>query len=172
MLTKDIKRIATVRATGQRFLVLAIDFNTDRITLFGNVRRFYGLQFQHDGFRTIDLSEVEISPVRVTTDVLRSLVEEYIESRRAAGATVDSGRRGYTDHGTPREQADNLYLGSTLRLPGNLVSTLASLGVHAPVPESDERIANRLLALAGEADASGQTADAEYILDLAVKLSA
>ena len=173
MKTKDIKRIATIKATGQRFLVAFVNFDTERATLFGQVTQFRGLQFTHAGFQTADLADVEISPVAVTSDLLRSLVAQYIDSRRAAGAKVESGGMRYFDHGTPRERADGLVLSASLRIPRDfpVSEVLRAFGYRVPESDSDEQIAAKLLAYAEEAEAKGQTEDASYILDLAVKFS-
>lgn len=108
----DKIRIATVRATGKRYVVSQLDFRANKAHCWGEVTEVCqngrALQTRHDAQKTFVLDAVTIAEVDRTPELLRSLFDQRIEGLRAQGHVVDDrttrrGNRRVTDHGTPAQ---------------------------------------------------------------------
>lgn len=108
-------RIATVTATGKRFMVQSIHFGTgatnpSKVHCWGDVVgfKFRGDQLcgpvKYDGSKTFLLEAVTIADVTRSATLMESLLEQTKTTRREAGHIITGGRRA-VDHGT-HEQAN------------------------------------------------------------------
>ncbi len=86
-------RVATVKATGKRYLVSFIDFKTNKVTCHGEVTRFRGMQTWHEGTKSFMLDSVDIAPeAPKTATLLQELWAQTIESKRADGYEIEVKR--------------------------------------------------------------------------------
>ncbi len=86
-------RVATVKATGKKYLVQFIDFRANKVVCWGELVTFRGLGTRHDGTKAFLLEFVEISPEMPKTDALVSeLMEQMFASKRAEGHDLEVRR--------------------------------------------------------------------------------
>lgn len=92
-------RIATVTATGHRFLVNSIDFRSEKALLWGQVTAARGVNTTHEKAFYVALAEVTITEEPKTEQLVRALWLQYHDSLRAKGHEVWlSGRKNLTAH--------------------------------------------------------------------------
>lgn len=83
-------RIATVKATGKKYLVSYIDFRANKVVCHGEVTRHRGLQTWHDGTKAFLLDVVDIAPeAPKTPELVRQLWEQCIASKREEGFVIE-----------------------------------------------------------------------------------
>lgn len=142
-------RIATVTATGARYVVIALDFTTDKAMCFGELVSFRGQKRRYNGRQTFPLADVSIEYVSsVPAD---ELLDQAIAARRAAGAVVRVSCRGNgKDFGTPLERARYRVLSAPL---------VAAMAGPAGLEDA-------LLCLAEEAERKGLSGQVEAILEM------
>ena len=94
----DETRVATVIATGERFLVqtLFIGATPDqsRCNCWGHVTSFKGLASKHEKSRTFRLDAVKVDNVAKTPQLLGELLKQHIEYLRKEGYTIHVTRGG------------------------------------------------------------------------------
>lgn len=99
-------RIATVRATGDRYIVQRLTIPTTGPALvhcWGEVMRYTGLKTQHGVSRTFTAAEVDVVDAAKTPALLASLFDQAVRAAKAAGATVvATGKRHVTLDRVPR----------------------------------------------------------------------
>jgi hypothetical protein len=123
-------RVATVLATGRRYLVVRLSFNgVALVHCCGEVVGYRGARATvARGGKTYAREQVELHDLPATAATMRALAEETIAAHRAAGHVVTvSGRRRqvWTDHGTPAQKALNDELAAEI---GRAVARLSGLG--------------------------------------------
>lgn len=99
-------RIATVKATGKRYVVQRIEsWGDEKVFCWGECVSFRGLSAKFETGRAFLPGAVDVAEVDRTADLLASLVAQRIAGLRAAGHVVSMTRTGrtYTDHGTPAQ---------------------------------------------------------------------
>jgi hypothetical protein len=104
--TNKTWRIATVKATGARYLVQSLDFRANQAFCWGEVVWAQGSRTKHEESKRFALCDVEIAPVDKTPELCAELFEQAVAGRQAAGHVLArSGRKHttITDFGT-REQ--------------------------------------------------------------------
>jgi len=160
----DKTRIATVKATGKRYIVLQLDFRTDKAHVWGEVievvQKGRTLQTRHEGQKTFHLDEVIISEVDRTPPMLRELFNQRIEGLRAEGHIIDDhttrrGNRRVTDYGTPEQQearqrtvrrlAEELAPIAKAMNLGAWVAPTVVRGADKPIPETRPEILERMV---------------------------
>jgi hypothetical protein len=108
-------RIATVKATGRRYVVERIAFarkpwEADKVFCWGDVESYFRkggaarAVHEKDG-KSFARADVDIAEVEVTDALYRGLLAQSAEVRREAGHVVEQRGRNYVDRGTP-EQAE------------------------------------------------------------------
>ncbi|MGD9749435.1 MAG: hypothetical protein AB7W59_00405 [Acidimicrobiia bacterium] len=104
MATNKTTRIATVKATGARYIVQSLDFKSDLAFCWGEVVWVQGTRTKHEESKRFPLAEVEIATVERTPALCVELFEQAVAGRQAAGHVLArSGRKhiNITDFGTP-----------------------------------------------------------------------
>lgn len=91
-------RIATVRATGSRYVVQQVDFKTNTVYCWGEVTAVKrGTAATHDASKKFPLAEVTLSEVKRTNAFLIELFEQAVEERKSRGLRVAySGKKHIT----------------------------------------------------------------------------
>ena len=89
-------RLATVLATGARFIVNCIDFKTDRVLCHGSVVVAQGSRTQHERGVWFPLASVQIATVEKTPAFCADLFNQHVAQLRAAGAVLVSSGRKHT----------------------------------------------------------------------------
>lgn len=98
MATNQPTRIATVNATGRHYIVVSVDFRTNRVNVWGELRSYSGrvgssaFRTKHDGTKTFDLSAVTISNVTPSEQLMRKLFEQSKQDLRDRGFIVRGNR--------------------------------------------------------------------------------
>jgi len=94
-------RIATVKATGKKYMVLSMRFpkteEAPTVTCWGDVYQVNGLKTRHQGHCKIFLKEeVDVVEVPRTKDVLRRLLRQYLRELKDEGydVTIQLTRKG------------------------------------------------------------------------------
>lgn len=90
-------RIATVKATGKKYLVSYIDFRANKVVCWGEVTKRVGLKTWHGPNKAFLLEAVEIGPERAKDDAfVRELVTQMLDGLKAEGKleSVSVSRRG------------------------------------------------------------------------------
>jgi len=83
-------RIATVKATGKKYLVSFIDFRANKVVCWGEVTKRKGLRTWHGPNKAWMLEAVEIGPERPKDEAfVRELVDQMIAGLREEGHVVD-----------------------------------------------------------------------------------
>ncbi len=86
-------RIATVKATGKKYLVSFIDFRSNKVTCWGEVTKRKGLQTWHGPNKVYLLEAVEIGPERAKDEAFVSeLVEQMLTGLKEEGHDVEVRR--------------------------------------------------------------------------------
>ncbi len=141
----DKTRIATVKATGKRYIVNQLDFRANKAHVWGEVTAVVPkgrvLQTRHDGQKTFLLDAVDITEVPRTRELLEALFNQRLDGLRAQGHVISDhttrrGNRRVTDHGTPEqmraraEARDRLFadLGPLLGALGDVGRRAAARG--------------------------------------------
>jgi len=146
-------RLATDTATGHRYVVLAVNYDHDRVTLWGDVVRVArNTSMHHEPTFTVDLATVTIATVARTGVLCAELFEQTMAKRAAKGHVLTrSGRRNVTvtDHGTPSAvRARMAERAAFVEANPALVRIARELGVDLTCATPSERAA--LAALAAE----------------------
>lgn len=90
-------RIATVKATGKKYLVQYLDFRANKAVCWGEVTKRAGLRTWHDGTKAFLLEAVEIGPERPKDEAFVSeLVDQMLTGLKEEGHDVEvrTSRRG------------------------------------------------------------------------------
>jgi len=101
-------RIATVKATGKKYLVNYLDFRAGKAVCWGEVLSSRGVATKHGPTEVFALDEVTIGPEGPRTQALiDELFNQSVEARREQGRQVSvkvtpHGNIRATDHGKPR----------------------------------------------------------------------
>jgi len=89
-------RLATVNATGHRYIVIALDLERDRVQCWGEVEsltaRGGAVTTRHDGTRSFARSDVSLSNATKTPELMLELHEQARNGLRARGYHVTGGR--------------------------------------------------------------------------------
>lgn len=82
-------RIATVKATGKKYLVNYIDFRTNKVVCWGEVTKRVGLKTWHGPNMVFLLEAVEIGPERAKDDAfVAELFDQMVQGLREEGHVV------------------------------------------------------------------------------------
>jgi hypothetical protein len=96
--SEDEIRVATVTATGERYLVQTLNIGAtpeqSRCHCWGHVTSYRGLSSKHDKSKAFRLDAVKIDNVRKSPALLDSLLRQYIESLRKQGYVIRTTRGG------------------------------------------------------------------------------
>jgi hypothetical protein len=90
-------RIATVKATGKKYLVNYIDFRANKVHCWGEVTKRVGLRTWHGPSKSWLLEAVEIGPERAKDDAFVSeLFNQMVDGLKEEGYEVEDrvSRRG------------------------------------------------------------------------------
>jgi hypothetical protein len=90
-------RVATVKATGKKYLVSYVDFRANKVVCWGELATFRGLGTRHEGTKAFLLEFVEISAEMPKTEALvTELMNQTFASKREEGHRVDvsTSRKG------------------------------------------------------------------------------
>lgn len=90
-------RIATVKATGKKYLVNYIDFRANKVVCWGEVNKRVGLKTWHDKSKAFLLDAVEIGPERAKDDAfVTELFDQMVQGLKEEGHEVDdrTSRKG------------------------------------------------------------------------------
>lgn len=90
-------RVATVKATGKKYLVQFIDFRANKVVCWGEVVTFRGTGTRHDGTKAFLLEFVEIGSEEPKTQALvLCLMDQMFASKREEGHALDvrTSRKG------------------------------------------------------------------------------
>ena len=110
-------RIATVTATGQRYLVESRYFakskrpdDVDKVYCWGELTSFKGLASKHEAKRTFLATAVTVAEVDHTVELLRELFDQRLKGLKEKGVEMTrrvtrTGNIRVTIHGTPEQQA-------------------------------------------------------------------
>jgi len=164
-------RIATVRATGRRYVVAHIDFtNDDGVAVcYGDVVSGRGGRWRHGETFRFSTDDVAVATVPRTDALFHELFEQSVAVREADGSIVRRTRGGNAiDDGTPQQRAVQILLGVRNPWPETIRRFAESRGMRG-VPErlTADDVAERLFALAAEADRKGLADQAGVILEWA-----
>lgn len=86
----NLYRIATVKATGKKYLVNYIDFRTNKVVCWGEVTKAKGLKTWHEPNKVFLLDAVEISPEQPKDQAfVDSLFYQCIDSKRSEGYDIE-----------------------------------------------------------------------------------
>ena len=98
-------RVATVKASGKKYIVQFIDFRANKVVCWGEVATFRGLGTRHEGTKAFLLEFVEIAPEAPKTDALvTELMNQMFASKRAEGHDLEVHR---TNRGNIRYQINH-----------------------------------------------------------------
>lgn len=100
-------RIATVNKTGKRYIVQQISFGkVAKVHCWGECISHKGLKSKHEESITLLLSDVTVSEVEVTAQLLAGLFDQAVAGRRALGHDLRTTRSGnVVDEGTAEQRA-------------------------------------------------------------------
>jgi hypothetical protein len=90
-------RIATVKATGKKYLVNYIDFRANKVICWGEVTKLVGLKTWHGSNKVFLLEAVEVGPERLKDRAfVAELFDQMVDGLKEEGHTVDdhTTRRG------------------------------------------------------------------------------
>jgi hypothetical protein len=94
----DEIRVATVIATGERFLVQTLSIGAtpeqSRCHCWGQLTSFKGLSSKHEKSRSFRLDAVKIENVRKSPALLDELLRQHIDSLRQQGYVIHVTRGG------------------------------------------------------------------------------
>lgn len=92
-------RVATVKATGKKYLVQFIDFRANKVVCWGELVSRRGMASKHEGTKAFLLDFVELGLEEPRTEALMSqLTEQMLASKKEEGHNVEVRRtpRGNT----------------------------------------------------------------------------
>lgn len=132
---RRLVRVATVRETGRRYIVLTLNLRDERIALRGEVTKGRGAKSWHAPSFWLDLADVDLTTdVPKTEALVGELFEETVQARRAVGALHrETGRRHRNVTIVGREAPE-------------VVALAAELGVDLATCPNADRIALRQMA--------------------------
>jgi hypothetical protein len=164
-------RLATVRATGRRYVVAYMDFNADPAVAvcYGDVVRGRGLRWTHGETIRFPVADVDVAEVPRTDALFLELFEQSVAVREANGSDVRRTRGGNAvDYGTPRQRAVALIVGGRNPWPETIRRFAEARGMRG-VPErlTGDELSARLFELAVEAERKGLNDQAGVILEWA-----
>lgn len=89
-------RIATVKATGKKYIVQFIDFRANKVVCWGEVELRTGLRTKHGPNKAFLLEAVEIKEEPKTEALVQALVDQFLTGLTEEGHVVDVrvSRRG------------------------------------------------------------------------------
>ena len=94
----DETRVATVIATGERFLVQTLSIGAtpeqSRCNCWGHVTSFKGLSSKHEKSRTFRLDAVKVENISKSPALLGELLKQHIDVLRKQGYTIHVTRGG------------------------------------------------------------------------------
>ena len=86
-------RIATVKASGKKYLVSYIDFRANKVVCWGEVTRRKGFATKHEGTKAFLLDFVEISPEAPRTEeLIAGLVDQMLNGKVEEGHDLEVRR--------------------------------------------------------------------------------
>ena len=88
-------RIAIEKATGRKYIIQQCELPKNGETLvhvWGECMKTRGLQTQHEGSKTFRESEVEITEVEKTQDLLEELFQQAIKVKKEMGGQWEIAR--------------------------------------------------------------------------------
>jgi len=164
-------RIATVRATGRRYVVAHIDFSTDDAGVavcYGDVVSGRGGHWKHGGTLRFPVADVAVATVPRTDGLFCELFEQSVAAREANGSIVRRTRGGNAiDDGTPQQRAVQVLMSVRNPWPRTIRRFAESRGMCLAEEFTDDEAAERLFELAAEADRKGLADQAGVILEWA-----
>jgi len=89
---KRKQRIATVKATGDRYMVDRLDFEQNLVRCWGEVSEAWTDRTGHQGKKKFPMDEVEVSEVEITSELKKELFAQYVRSLKREGYII--GRKG------------------------------------------------------------------------------
>ena len=96
--SNDEVKIATVIATGERFVVqgqtIGATTELSRVHCWGNVTSLKGLSAKHEKSRTFQRSSVKIEDVKRTVGLLSELLKQHVDGLRKQGYVIHETRGG------------------------------------------------------------------------------
>ena len=97
-------RVATVKATGKKYIVSFVDFRANKVTCWGEIVSRTGASTKHDGTKSFMLDAVEIAEVPKTDALLRELTQQMLAGLRESGKleSVSVSRRGNVSYRVKR----------------------------------------------------------------------
>lgn len=98
---RDPIRIATVKATGRRYILKQIDFRDQVAHCRGEVIKAEGLSTTHGPDQCIPLADITFAPAAKTQELVNALFEQSVQVARAAlkpGHTLQVTRRDAGQH--------------------------------------------------------------------------
>lgn len=97
-------RVATVKATGKKYIVSFVDFKANKVTCWGELASRTGFRTKHDGTKSFLLDLVEIAEVPASEALMRELTQQTLDSLRQAGKleSVSVSRRGNVSYTVKR----------------------------------------------------------------------
>lgn len=86
-------RVATVKATGKKYLVSYIDFRANKVVCWGEVTSRRGFATKHEGTKAFPLDCVDIAPEAPRTEeLMRQLVDQMLKSKEEEGHDLEVRR--------------------------------------------------------------------------------
>ncbi len=100
-------RVATVKATGKRYIVCFLDFQSGKVNCYGELIKSKGLATTHGPNKAFLLDAVEVKDVVKDLTLVQSLFEQSVASKREEGHDVSvrvsrAGNIRATDYGKRR----------------------------------------------------------------------
>lgn len=96
-MANNLYRVATIKATGKKYLVQFIDFRANKVVCWGELVSHRNLASKHEGTKAFLLDSVDIAPEAPRTlALMKELWEQSIASKREEGHIIDvrTSRRG------------------------------------------------------------------------------
>lgn len=89
-------RIATVKATGKKYIVSFVDFRANKVTCWGELASRTGLSTKHNGTKSFMLEYVDLAEVPKTDALLQALTQQMLDGLSEEGKleSVNVSRRG------------------------------------------------------------------------------
>jgi hypothetical protein len=126
-------RIATVKATGKRYVVQQVIFAGDKskVLCWGEVAGHNGARTTHDAEgKKFLLSAVEIAEVEKTPALCAALFQQMVDARREAGHLMVRKGRNVVDYGTAADREAAAALNAAARaVRSDLASVVRALGL-------------------------------------------
>lgn len=155
-------RIATVKATGVRYIVQQLSIpkpgEVGRVHCWGEVVAHRGGETRHSGNKTFLADAVTVTEVAKTHALVEGLFQQHIAGLRSKGNVVTSNRKGtkYTNHGTQEQISARSEAVARVhaRLAGltftgtnctNALNPSVTDGGQRSLPESREDIVSKIM---------------------------